>query len=125
MNYSAALIEPQAILELAAIVLTIVYVGKLALEDLWQSANKSSTSKSGPSKSGQGQRAALHKNIGAIGLSAGLGYWSCVRREAKRLDKKNSNQKNNLSLWDNLSQVASAGSLISTPKKSLLNQIAI
>ncbi len=120
MNHSAALIEPQAILELAAIVLTIVYVGKLALEDLWQSANESSAS-----TSSQGQRAPLHKNVGAIGLSAGLGYWGCARREAKRIDKKNSKKRNNLSLWDNLSQVASAGSLISTPKRSLLNQIAI
>ena len=125
MNYSAALIEPQALLELAAIVLTIIYVGKLALQDFWPKASSQQATATRPSKAvknsaTEGFASAANRKFGTIGLSAGLGYKSCLENRYQRL----ANSKVRFSLWDDLSQVARAGSLIFAPKRSLLNQIA-
>jgi len=125
MNYSAALIEPQALLELAAIVLCIIYVGKLALQDFWPASSSQHVSGSRSSRTlkkstTESFSSTVNKKIGTIGLSAGLGYKSCLENRDQRL----ANSKVRFSLWDDLSQVARAGSLISAPKRSLLNQIA-
>ncbi len=138
-TFSSIFTEPMAILELCALVFTIVYVGKLALQDLLTPEGHDQSLNAGPglkraSTSPKTKASQVEMSIFSTPKVNCADNYRESYKESKRitlskkaLPKKPSQTRKTLSqrkleLWGKLGSMIEVGSLISLPKRSLGNQ---